>query len=544
MQRSIESFGNVQQMRDHLAATLKPHQKRHVVRLVAQRRILIADETGTGKTASALAALEETGQFPAAVVTPASNEEGFQRQCLQWLPWRSAGICTDAVPSTEIVILHPESLDRHAMGLLRRGIKAVLIDESHYFKNPASGRSRAVRDLAGRCDVRILMSATPIKNRRSDLLHQLRLLGRLDEVMIAAYRIAGKSLPAVNKEGNRTWGLAGLDPQVLHQALEETVMVRTTHTQAKTGVAIVKRHEIKCEGADSKDYRELEDQFVAYCKEVSMLDPKDTVARSRSRIRAAKILNDMRTALGAAKVNKLQEWAVALKAAGRRGVVFTYHRSVAEMLVSRLPGRTGVITGATPRKQRQRIVDHMAGLDFLVATMDTMSHAIDGLQHHAQDLAFVELDHTHSKHEQAEGRLRRDGQRRAVQASYLVAPSTYDEAMLAALAVKWKDAAGIIDGKRGARTVNFAEVVLGNVIQQRPWETGKPIDWKAAAKTATVARGNRVSKPGRAGPMEGDVIWVNTSHTSCRVEWAGGLVTFEVPSQLRVLADAATPAAS
>ncbi|MCA1818669.1 MAG: hypothetical protein LC620_01230, partial [Halobacteriales archaeon] len=120
---------------------------------------------------------------------------------------------------------------------------------------------------------------------------------------------------------------------------------------------------------------------------------------------------------------------------------------------------------------------------------------------------------------------------------YLVAPDTYDEAMLATLRKKWKDAKGIVDGHEAARSGNFAEQVLMGIIAQRPWETGAKIDWKAAVDRVRV--GQEVQRPGKNAPLAGKVAWVNSGRTSCRVEWNDGLVTFEVPDALR----AAIPAA-
>lgn len=240
------------------------------------------------------------------------------------------------------------------------------------------------------------------------------------------------------------------------------------------------------------------------------------------------MLNRMRAALGAAKVAATRTWANQLREEGRKGVVFCYHQAVADVLSRQLPGRTLTVTGKTPRPKRQQMVDRLKRADFLVATMDSMAHGVNGLQDCAQDLAFVELDHTHSKHEQSEGRLRRRGQKGAVHAYYFVAPDTYDEAMLATLQKKWHDAQGILDGQGKSR--NFAEQVLGSIIAQRPWESGK-VDWKAAG--TNLRQGDKVQKPGKNAPLAGRVLWVNRSGTSCRVEWEGGLETFEVPGTLK-----------
>jgi superfamily II DNA or RNA helicase len=246
------------------------------------------------------------------------------------------------------------------------------------------------------------------------------------------------------------------------------------------------------------------------------------------------MINGMRAALGAAKVDKLREMAIKLHSERRRAVIFVYHRDVAHLVAASLPGKTVVITGETPKPERKRILQDFGNADFLVATMRSMSMGVNGLQHAAKDLVFLEYDHAASIHEQAEGRLRRTGQTKRVTAYYMVAPDTIDEASLATLQRKWKDAKGILDGKEAARSGNFAEQVLMSVIAQRPWENGGKIDWSAAGKTR-VKRGDQVTKPGRNGPMFGKVVWSNGAKSSCRVEWSDGMTCFEIPSMLTLV---------
>jgi superfamily II DNA or RNA helicase len=315
-------------------------------------------------------------------------------------------------------------------------------------------------------------------------------------------------------------------------------MHRTTHTKQKTGIPAIRRHQVKCLGGNTEEYRRLEEQFVAYCKEMSTLKLDEKKQRAQARIRASSMLNGMRAALGAAKVARTQEWAGGLHKRGRKGVVFCYHRAVAELLSLQLPGRVLTITGDTPKRERQHLVDELGRADFLVGTMDALAHGVNGLEKHAADVAFAELDYTHSKHEQSEGRLRRHGQKTKVNAYYLVAPDTYDEAMLATLRKKWRDAKGIVDGQEAARSGNFAEQVLMSIIAQRPWEKGGKVDWKATA--TTVRRGMSVQKPGKAGTLTGKVVWVNASQTSCRVAWTDGVESFEMPDGLRAVPTSAT----
>lgn len=533
MQRNLASFCNVDQMRHEIKEKLAGYQTKRVEAAVRERRLLIADETGMGKSAPALVALEEDGAYPAILVTPATAEDSLLAECRKWVPWRTAAIASDGrLPAADIVILHPEVLERYVNPILAIKPRGVILDESHYFKNHLSSRSQAAKTIVANCPLRILMSATPIKNRRRDLLNQLDLLGRTHEVLTKAYGLARLRVPKLDTMQEMAAALARVPRESLHRALEATVMLRTTHVKEKTGLSTVRRHYVKCTEVDSLEYAQLEAEFIAYCKEMSMIELDDHQTRAKANIRVSGMVNRMRLALGMAKVARTIKWAAKLRAEGRKGVIFSYRKDVVYQLCHQLPGRSIAITGDTPKRERQAQVKAFAKADFLVATMDCLAHGVNGIQQHAADVAFVELDHTHSKHEQAEGRLRRRGQRNRAQSYYFVAPNTIDEALLARLRTKWKDAQGILDGKEASRSGNFAEQILQGIIAQRPWEKGGKIDWKAAVR---VQRGNAVEKPGRNGALRGTVIWVNGDSTSCRVEWEDGLVTFETPEHLRLV---------
>jgi SWI/SNF-related matrix-associated actin-dependent regulator 1 of chromatin subfamily A len=539
MQRSLTSFGDVQQLQAGLEAKLLPHQLERVERAIAKKRILIGDQMGLGKTATFLASIEKAGAYPAVILTPASAEEGILKECRKWLPWRSSAIVKDdALPATEIIVMHPEQLMAHGdalkmaskamFGLLRLRPKAVILDESHAFKNHESTRTKLAHQLVRNVPLVILCSGSIIRNKRVDLLSQLELLGSAYDVLRAGY--GAKGLPRIESRRDLEAALNGLSREALHNALYATILMRTTHGKQRTGILAPKRHQVKCLEGRSDEYQRLEAEFVAYCKYVSQLRPEQKVERAQSRIKASSLLNGMRAALGSAKAVRTVQWATRLREQNRKAVIFTYHKAVALLVKKLLPGKALLITGDTPIKTRQDIVDSLASSDFLVATIDSMGTGVNGLQQHASDLAFVELSYVPTAHDQAEGRLRRHGQKARVQSYYMVTPESYDMAMLSTLQSKWKDAAAIMDGKNAARGGNFAEQVLNSIIAQRPWETGK-IDWRAAG--TKITKGMRVQKQGLNGVLVGQVTWVNSGRTSCRVQWdSGGPESYELPGTL------------
>ncbi len=141
------------------AIVLRPHQRDAVHRLQGlmrdSRGALLADPVGLGKTYTALAVAREATS--PVVVGPAALRDMWREACA------AAGIAARFV-------------SYHALGRGRTPPAAdfVIADESHHARNPATQRYRALAALCERAPV-LLLSATPVHNRPSDLRAQLAL---------------------------------------------------------------------------------------------------------------------------------------------------------------------------------------------------------------------------------------------------------------------------------------------------------------------------------------------------------------------------------
>jgi SNF2 family DNA or RNA helicase len=92
----------------------------------------------------------------------------------------------------------------------------------------------------------------------------------------------------------------------------------------------------------------------------------------------------------------------------------------------------------------------------------------------ASNVAFLELDWTPARHDQAEDRLHRIGQRDAVTAWYLLAPNTIDETMAQILERKRGVISAVTEGQVRDEE-RLAEAVVRELRQRpltRPAETG------------------------------------------------------------------------
>src|SRR5262249_50028706 len=141
----------VEGVAEKLGGELQPFQWAGVRYVLDARRVFLSDEQGLGKTVQALAALEADDAYPAIVVCPASLKLNWLRETGRWLPHRTVEVVEGgvAVPKTgDITIVNYEVVGKHYETLARLRPEAMVVDESHYCKNPRAKRTQAVRKLA------------------------------------------------------------------------------------------------------------------------------------------------------------------------------------------------------------------------------------------------------------------------------------------------------------------------------------------------------------------------------------------------------------
>ena len=147
---------------------------------------LLADEMGLGKSANALAWLwSNPGMRPALIVCPATIKLQWARQINQWLhiPLDEIDILSGTkskLPTKGMVIINYDILSKRLMDLEGYGFKAIILDESHYIKEPKSKRSKMAKLLCDRPSVESVLglTGTPVLNRPKELWHQAYCINR------------------------------------------------------------------------------------------------------------------------------------------------------------------------------------------------------------------------------------------------------------------------------------------------------------------------------------------------------------------------------
>ncbi|HEX8945037.1 MAG TPA: DEAD/DEAH box helicase [Gemmatimonadaceae bacterium] len=141
--------------------TLRPHQQAAATRLAAlisaNGGALLADPVGVGKTYTSLAVAARSG-LPITIAIPSALRD----------MWRDA---LDRCGVAAAVVTH-EALSRGVGVAANQGF--VIVDEAHRLRSPSTRRYAAIAELCRQARV-LLVTATPVQNRRCDLAAQLAL---------------------------------------------------------------------------------------------------------------------------------------------------------------------------------------------------------------------------------------------------------------------------------------------------------------------------------------------------------------------------------
>ena len=428
-----------------LGGVLHPFQRAGVRYALERRRTFIADEQGLGKTVQALATIEADEAFPTVVVCPASMKLVWEREAKHWLPRRKVAVLggrtnetwTEETAAAEIVVLNYDILDWHLDKLAELGPRALILDESHYVKNARAARTRAALELARELPdgaLRLALTGTPILNRAEELVSQLRVIGRLKDFGSGA-RLT------------RRFRAAGSDDR-LHWNLRAHCYVRRTKQQVLPQLPAKRHDTVPVLLSNEHEYRLAERDVIAWLQTLP-LDLGTIDAKVAAALRAEQLvrLNNLRQLAARGKLPTALAWVADFLESGEPLVVFAEHIATQQAVLARFPNALHIL-GSDPAPARQRAVDSFQdenGPQLIVCSLKAGSQGITLTR--ASNVAFLELDWTPARHDQAEDRLHRIGQDSAVTAWYLLAPDTIDETMAELLERKRSLIDAVTDGQ-------------------------------------------------------------------------------------------------
>lgn len=450
------------------------------------KRCIFGDQPGLGKTLQAICAVVKAHKeamtygesFPVLVICPAALKVNWKREfkkfagveaCILddsnraswerfWELKRPDGeaICPVFITNYESLkkffVVKVKNTSRFTLASIvfdeRVSIfKSIIIDESHKCKSSKTQQSKFVEGICRGKKWIFALTGTPVVNNNTDLIQQLKILGRLDD--FGGYKqFVGRFCDGPKQSSNM---------KELHYRLWCCCFFRREKAKVLTQLPDKMRQYITCEITNRKEYQDAEDNFLKYLRQYKHADD-DRIARAmRGEVMVR--MGILKEIAARGKVKAVADFIHDVIDGGEKLIMFAYLKEVVMALKAEFPDAV-TVTGSDNTAQKQNAVDRFQNDPECKLIILNYKSGGTGLTLTASSrVGFIEFPWTYSDCEQAEDRAHRNGQKNAVNCYYFLGDKTIDEYMYKVIQTK-KDIANEVTGT----TTQIDEDVVSNVM--------------------------------------------------------------------------------
>lgn len=464
--RRTETFaalldGKIEPRRFDLAIPPRHYQQVAAELALQAGGLLIADDVGLGKTCTAIAALSDPATRPALVVTLTHLPRQWEHEIKRFAPTLRTHIVKKGTPY-DITQKKRRSMDSTQMALLGANdmaptfpdvllcnyhklagwaealagkVRTVIFDECQELRRGNSQKYDAAKHIADACNYKIGLSATPIYNYGIEFFNVMQalrpgILGSRSEFLeewCKGYYDPDKAKIA--------------DPKAFGTYVRDAgVMIRRTRQDVGRELPPLSKSVIHVDS----DERKLEQLTRSVGELAKLILEKGGAWEERGR--ASRELDwRMRQATGIAKAPYVADFVKLLVESGERVVLYGWHREVYSIWMDRLKDYHPVLfTGSeSPKQKHESKVAFCEGQAKVLIMSLRAGAGLDGLQGQCRNVVFGELDWSPGVHEQAVGRVHRDGQEEPVVSYFLVSDEGSDPVVMDVLGLKREQVEGI-----------------------------------------------------------------------------------------------------
>lgn len=428
-----------------LALPAREYQRRAAEAFLTRGSLLLGDDVGLGKTASAICALTDPKTLPAVVVTLAGTLPAqWMQELRRFAPELQVHICKTAqcyeLPrffgrGPDVVVVNYHKLFGWAK-LLKSYAKTVIYDEVQELRRTDSTKYKSAMDLSIGVRYRLGLSATPIYNYGGEIFN---VVNAVDPGVLGT-----------REEFNREWcvGFGDKtrleDPNAFGTHLrEQFIMLRRTRRDVGRELPALQKIVQHTEAS-----KEALDKVQGSAAELAKIILGAGETHRGQKMQAAEQLsNELRQATGIAKAPYVADFIQLLVESGEKVLVYAWHREVYSILQAKLfqgQVKSAMFTGSESTVEKQAAKDAFIKGDVDVMLMSLRAGAgVDGLQKACKTIVFAELDWAPGVHEQAIGRVYRDGQPDPVVVYFLVSEDGSDPVVSEVLGLKREQVEGI-----------------------------------------------------------------------------------------------------
>ncbi|MBD5360693.1 MAG: DEAD/DEAH box helicase family protein [Bacteroides sp.] len=450
------------------------------------KRCIFGDQPGLGKTLQAICSVVKAHReaktygetFPTLVICPAALKVNWKREFKKF-----AGVDAiilddsnrarwekfwelkrpDGEALSPVFITNYESLKKFFVRKVRNSsrftlnsiefderihlFKSVIIDESHKCKSAKTQQAKFVEGICRGKKWVFALTGTPVVNNNTDLIQQLRILGRLDD--FGGYKqFVARFCDGPKQSSNM---------KELHYRLWCCCFFRREKAKVLTQLPDKMRQYITCEITNRKEYQDAEDNFLKYLRQYKHADD-DKIARAmRGEVMVR--MGILKEIAARGKVKAVADFIHDVIDGGEKLIMFAYLKEVVMALKEEFPDAV-TVTGSDNIMQKQNAVDRFQNdPECKLIILNYKSGGTGLTLTSSSRVGFIEFPWTYSDCEQAEDRAHRNGQKNAVNCYYFLGDKTIDEYMYKVIQIK-KDIANEVTGT----TTQIDEDIVNNVM--------------------------------------------------------------------------------
>jgi SNF2 family DNA or RNA helicase len=362
-----------------ITASLRVYQQKGYEWLMLLNEIgagmFLADDMGLGKTLQticfAASLLKETPGKKVLIVCPASLVYNWQNELVKFAPslisyvyhgtGRNKPVFSDT--TTQIIISTYGTLRSDADIFLAHSFRAVILDESHAIKNPASQTTKLVHTLTADC--RITLSGTPVMNNTFDLYSQLQFI--LPGMFGSQQFFKREYADPIDRDKNeqKAMDLQKLTaPFILRRTKEQVAKDLPPKTEIILWCRMEEAQQQVYEDIKSQVKGELQTTIKEQGLQKSKLQVLQGILKLRQVCNSPVLLKDSEYACTeSVKTTELLE-EIENNLSNHKALVFSQFTSMLDILAKELRKRNIpflLLTGATPAKERDRMVQEFNG---------------------------------------------------------------------------------------------------------------------------------------------------------------------------------------
>lgn len=402
---------------------LLEHQKEAVKTLCENKKYILADDLGLGKTTSAVVASLESQSKKILVICPASLKINWKREIenysdktisiVEGKKWEDA----DYVIINYDILKNFHSLEKDVESIIRNsGFDLIIVDEAHAICNKQAQRTKLVNDIAMITDKVWLLTGTPVTSRPINYFNLLNLVDCNVAQNWMAYvkrYCNGYQFRAGNR---KIWNVSGASNlEELYERTKPFVLRRLKNDVLDLPEKIITPVYMRLR---SKEY---EDVMGEYYEWYDKGGESDSLTMQFSKI--AKV----RQIIANEKVAQTIELCENILDQDKKVIIFCNFTDSLNAIYNHFKKVAVKLDGSTPKGERQEAVDKFQTDDKVKVFVGNIKAAGVGLTLTAAETVIMnDLSFLPSDHSQAEDRAYRYGQKNTVVVYYPLFENTIE----------------------------------------------------------------------------------------------------------------------